>query len=145
MTLLDNMTDAAYARWQASTPQWSKEAFRDQLTPQERVAVTVSNLVSQVRNGGFLQWFDNGYATQDSVAFLHRALHRMQGHNPATEKVLQLLAQFDDAVDLPEGPPTNEEDHLLLSEDLSDLDTDFYEVDTAFLQEVERYLEKGGW
>lgn len=83
------LMNEAYDRWENGM---SKEDFLDQLSPQERFAVTTGNLNYQVENGGFQQWWGNDYATPETVSYLRRQLGRME--HPAARCVATLLEEF---------------------------------------------------
>lgn len=128
---IQKLMDQAYARFDRGM---SLEQFWDQLNADERVAVFVGNLNYQVENGGFMQWIDNGYATNETVAFLNRLFNVRIGFD-STRRVAQLMNQaysFADGV--------REEDFDYLDSQLDQLDRDFYEINDEMMADVERFL-----
>lgn len=85
------LMNAAYDRWHGLN-NWSLQDFWDQLDANERIAVFTGNLNQQVTNGGFRQWHDNGYATDEVVGFLDRLLRRM--NTETSRAVRYLIAGF---------------------------------------------------
>lgn len=110
-----DVLDVANARWEANRAEaaerrekllrsgertdrcgaWTREEFWDQLDYLERVAVHFGDLYSQVCNGGFEQWADNGYYSEEKASFLLRTLDRM---GDGTAK--QLKAILVDVIDV---------------------------------------------
>lgn len=130
---LQSLMTQAYDRWQAS--EWSKEEFWDQLDADERFAVMVGNLNYQVENGGFFQWWDNGYATPENVNYLIRACDRV-GTASAMD-VKALLQHFRYMI---QHCDVNDEDNSPF-EILGDmLDTRYYKVNNQFLKDCEEYI-----
>lgn len=136
-----SLMDAAYARWQTNQGQWSKEVFWDQLDAQERFAVFMGNLNYQVENGGFFQWWDNRYATTETVSFILRQCKVM--NTEASLKVAELVTKFWEQVG-----KKGIEDHSYANldtvyEDMDEtLDTQYYEINAQFMADCEAHLNK---
>lgn len=136
--------DGAYNRWQNSKGM-TKQEFWDQLNADERIAVFCGNLNYQVENGGFSQWLDNGYATDETISFLLRFTAKTPGE--AMKVVNQILYEFMHAVrrcgvDLsdPFGS-MEEEDYNWFYELTNPLNSRFYDVNTAWVAEIEAHLQ----
>lgn len=143
-TKFEQIVDAAYTRWQAQ-PGTAKAAFWESLSPAEHFAVMVSNLHSQVCNGGFMQWCDNGYATADNVAALRRYLRQI--HTPAAWAVADLLDKYVEAVVELCGAVGGRATASLSGEQweelqaaLDPLDVAFYKVDAQLLVDADKHL-----
>lgn len=136
--------DRAYDRWQANQGM-TQQAFWDQLDADERIAVFCGNLNYQVENGGFAQWFDNGYATDETLGFLLRFTGTHSGE--AMKAVNQILYEFSHAVarcglDLNDGWRNMDEEDAEWFMDLIDpLNDRFYKVNEAWVAEVEAILQ----
>lgn len=142
--------DVAYDRWQKANAlrterkeiSITKEEFWDTLSANERLAVFAGNFNYQVTNGGFQQWHDNGYATSEVLAYLHRVCSRI--NSEISGKVDALLTLFEEAKEM-----LDEEDGYMdgsdgaweqFSGNTSELDSDFYQINDKFLEEVEVLL-----
>ena len=140
--------DVAYDRWQKTNAErterqeisQTKEEFWDTLSANERLAVFVGNFNYQVENGGFSQWDDNGYATSEVVAFLHRVCGKI--NSEISGKVDALLTLFEEA----KAMYVEEEEHSYeganepwqdFNKNTDELCTDFYKINSKFLEEVE--------
>lgn len=136
------LMDQAYARWQDQ--DWSKQDFWDQLDPAERIAVFAGNLNQQVCNGGFAQWYDNAYATDETVCFLVRLADNM--NTETSREVSNLLSLARDAFEdyHHSGGDNCDEDAEEIWADfhksLDPLDTVYYRINNQFLAELEIYL-----
>lgn len=133
------LMDQAYARFKANR-QWSKQDFWDQLDAQERIAVFAGNLNYQVENGGFMQWFDNGYATDEVTGFLIRLCQRIG--SPTSDKVEMILRDFLDHTRGRNSRDDDADDWDSLFELLEPLNTRYYEINNQFMSDVETYLGK---
>lgn len=135
--------DRAYDRWQAAQGM-SQQAFWDQLSYPERIAVYAGNLNYQVENGGFIQWMDNNYAKTEVVSFLTRTLERMTG--PGAAAVLKILKDFIRVtraygIDLDEGlRGFDDRDYESLYKALEPLNERFYDINDDFVAEIEVLL-----
>lgn len=138
-----NLMNAAYDRY---TDGMSKEDFMDQLSAAETIAVSVGNMNCQVENGGFSQWFYNGYGTSERVAFLIRLADRID--TDAAKQVRRILVNLASSQQSDQSGQSDvfgyddeeEEDDF---DDMNDwADTDYYAVNDAWLADVEAYLQK---
>jgi hypothetical protein len=92
---------AAYERWQAAEKMSAAE-FLEGLSAKESFAVRVGNLNYQVENGGFSQYWGNGYAMNGSLGEVREicrwlvtfARDRSQDEQKAAAEVLALVARF---------------------------------------------------
>lgn len=145
--------DLAYQRWNAQVGSdgannWTKQDFWDQLSAAERVAVFTSNLIGQVMNGGFVQWYENGYATPETQGFLTRLCMRL-GTEAAAIRMQELLEEFE--VLRAEFETSSRGNHRMSAEGedyaydifyqgCDKLDTIVYDLDDQFLAAVENSL-----
>lgn len=144
--LFQGLVDAAYNRWQAANKAagggWTKDEFWAQLNVLERPAVFLGNMNAQVLNGGFNQWWDNQYATDETVADILRYLHQIGTEN--AKAISELVEKFWGLV--PEGSPHrafdgDEEAHDYFQSEVDELCTAYYAIDNdKFLDEVEAWL-----
>lgn len=145
--------DAAYERWQANERlareynplerelHWSKEQFRAQLSPQERLAVSIGNLNYQVQNGGWEQWgpHGNAYGTPDVRRYLHQLFERM---NTKYATIADALLHSYERI----GLRTNLDDRAWerMAKRVEPLSSAYYEIDDDLMDEVEAYMAQGG-
>ncbi|AZI44002.1 DUF4375 domain-containing protein [Deinococcus psychrotolerans] len=105
--------------------------FVDSLSQRNRHALAVQAFHGQVCNGGFSQWFGNGYY-DDDLATLNRALARME----QTELVKAVAALIDRATQIIVNDDGYDAKHHDLSdhgyEALDGLDNAYYAVAEAF-------------
>lgn len=90
------------------------------LAIQQRTALALVNLDSQVKNGGYQQWHDNGFAIQDGPFLISATAY----HNgKAIAKIREHIKVILDNQEILENPelPWDE-----LDEDLERLDTEYY-------------------
>lgn len=145
-----------YDRWKdhnAADPvnAWSFEDFWDQLSSKERFAISTGKLNQQVENGGFLQWYHNGYGIPDVVTYLLRVLPRVK--TASSLKVEDLLRQYNDAVELYDENEDKENEYGGMnqvvygdfSKNLDSLDTLYYTVNEQFMADVQHSLDTGSW
>ncbi len=132
------LMDKAYDRYE----KLSKEDFWDQLDAEERVAVAIGNMNYQIENGGFIQWFDNRYATKETIKFIKRVLNHI--NQKTCLQVIDLIKRFEAILpDLEEMAEDGEcEDAYTFTECL---DKDYYKINDAFMEEVEQALKDGSW
>lgn len=116
-------------------------AFLDGLSQRDRHLLVLQGLHSQVCNGGFAQWIDNGYLNRDGPT-LTLALTRMgeglDRHDNAclttvsalVDRAVRLIANVSDPENL------NDEDY----EALDALDTAFYAVGDHFAALMHGYF-----
>lgn len=135
---MDNSTmqalmNTAYEFWQ-SQKGMSKKDFWNSLDSKPRAAVAIGNLNYQVCNGGFSQWHYNGYSESfDTINYVC--------YQVGTKNSLAVLKIVEEAMtDLQElNDESEEEDDY---EHLDALDSRFYKVNEAFLEDVEAWLTK---
>lgn len=141
MGTFQKLMDGAYDRWQEHKG-WTKQDFWDDLDRDERVAVMLGNLNYQVQNGGFSQWWCNGYATPANMDFIIRTCGRI-GTKSSTV-VAGLVAQARDAFgDNTTDDGLDEDEYEELSVTLDPLDTAYYAIDEEFVADVETFLNGG--
>jgi hypothetical protein len=134
------LMNSAYARWQA-TEGMTQAEFWSGLSLAERVAVFAGNLNYQVENGGFVQWYDNGYsACREELRFI---CHRIG--TPAAIEVADVLDRVGAIIS--SAPPRGfvgdrEDDWDVFYYKLEQLDKTYDAVATAFLADVEAYLAR---
>lgn len=144
------ITDELYKRWEAFCENKSERMTLQDLlnfaTPRERLAVNFVWFDSQVLNGGFMQWHDNGYS--EFASQLVDDLERMQpADQSAVAHVLLLIEKHWRAID-DYGPERydlqdgEDFDDSLLYDALDALDDRYYEIDDEFLHQVSVYLSQ---
>lgn len=133
------LMNEAYAQWQQGDPA-SYDEFVESLDEAHQAAVLLGKLNYQVENGGFVQWYRNGYSSQ---------IERLKGYLdqlPTGKRVRQLLTQFECLV---EDATTEEDDTSGLGIDevdwqsirlLRELDAQYYQIRSSCLKECEDWL-----
>ena len=143
---IQKLMDQAYDRWRAADGM-GKQDFWDQLDAAEKIAVFAGNLNYQVENGGFMQWIDNGYATIETVGFLLRLNLRLKTESAMAVSVL--LDQVEAALGRIESDgndyaavlrDADEYDYEMLMDVFDPLDSFFYNVNEAWLADVELHV-----
>lgn len=150
----------AYDRWEDNDKKesklWNYEDMLHNCSPIEREAVLIGNLDSQVNNGGFELWVDNGYATQlDSLV---RILKSIGGKTvQLVIEMIQKLEPFilrnvdnrgfaggywvDEDNDQEHTSEGYLDDYKTEGMELADtLDSSYYEISDKFSEEVETYF-----
>lgn len=136
-TPIQYLTTAAYARWRRNVGTWTKQDFWDQLSMDEREAVFVANFNYQVCDGGLVQWYDNGYGTDEVLDYLIRLCTRLA--TPAAKSVVYLLSQANLAR-AALADETNEYKLERYDTELNKLDHAYREIADEFLALVEQDL-----
>jgi len=135
---MDNSTmqalmNTAYEFWQAQKGM-SKQQFWNSLDHKPRAAVAIGNLNYQVCNGGFSQWHYNGYSEAfGTIDYVCR-----QVGTPNSLAVLKLVEEA--MTDLQEYDESEDNDEV--NDGLDGLDSRFYAINEAFLEDVEAWLVK---
>jgi len=145
------LMDEAYDFWKSKKGRCSYSQFLDEIhekfSPAHYNAVILGNLNYQVENGGFAQWFDNGYsiALDDIKLFLTN----YDGKTTTFNDVLQILEGVEDILKEHKKASrfqrydTDQEcydDSYLDGLDL--FDTKYYNINETFMLEVEAVLKK---
>ncbi len=134
---LQALMNQAYSRWPIR-PGITLRDFWDILNADERLAVFVGTFNAQVCNGGFIQWYDNGYAKPEVMDYLNRLCRRMD--TELSHTVAELLTQFRVAQKKYEESLESPEDWEDLYDFSNGLDSRFYEINEVWLAEVEATL-----
>jgi hypothetical protein len=134
-----NLVDEAYDLWQKPENNWNKDQFLQNLPSQaHRDAVILGNLNYQVGNGGFEQWFGNDYGDRDAEYLIGTLLPAIG--TPSAKRVMYLV---EEAYDLREEyDPYEGEPNEDASNDLDNLDSEYYAIDDEFMKDVNQYLYK---
>lgn len=137
------LRDDAYTRWQSANAAAergvSKDEFWKTLSAQERRAIFAGDLNYQVCNGGFAQWIDNGYGVDETFAYLIGLCAELR--TVATGRVKELLHAVNAArATYEESENENDEGWSAFFAATEDLSTAFYEVNEAFVHDVEKTL-----
>ena len=146
--VIDDLMNRAYTRWQENK-DWDMKRFRNSLNALERIAVYPGNLNYQVTNGGFSQWYDNGYycvETWKSLVDLCETILNLNLNgvdNSSVSAVKNILVEFGNRVDDHEACGRSmwyDGEDVSETPCVNDLDDDFYQVNEKFLDAVEVYL-----
>ena len=138
------LMDRAYSKWQKNR-DWKYSQFLLNLDSVERKAVILGNFNSQVLNGGFVQWVDNGYASGGGRELL--VILDEMGDQRVSQLVKSVLKHVDLSLEnrgwggeywLRRGELEMEE----LLEELNGLTDKYYDFYKEFELEVEEYLGK---
>lgn len=127
-----------------------KDYIENNLTPKDRFAVACGALNYQVCNGGFQQWIENGYGTNDTRAFLVKILEAqyLPQKRAAVGGVLRLLGTLKSIderltfewVDDTDGADGIENAGFNEIESLK-LDDQYYAINDDFIVEVAEILQ----
>lgn len=122
-------------------PRKEYAAFVDSLSQRERHLLVLTCLNSQVCNGGFSQWVDNGHQGRDTTVVL-LALERMQAKT--TGRLAFCVAQVLDLVKLAIRHVANCDDPEQLTDEefeyLDRLDHGYYVLSDEFWPLVKGYF-----
>ena len=143
LRIWQGLMDRAYDKWKQNR-DWSYNQFLLNLDSIEKKAVILGNFNSQVLNGGFVQWVDNGYASGGGRELLV-ILDEM-----GDQRVSQLVKPVLEHVDLSlenrgwggDYWLNNELEMEELLEELNGLTDKYYDFYGEFELEVEEYLGK---
>ncbi len=154
---LQAVANGAYAIWKKH-PNWDTYNFHKQLDPIEELAVLTDNMNSQVENGGWYQWFDNGYGKL--------AISYLQEHLPQVGEtgmvVAQMLVEIERVMEAwePEvlewqediwfdeeiGENVDDSGYVMVDNeegpDIDRFDSLYYAINSALLSEIECVLQK---
>lgn len=143
----EKLNDSAYARWQGEENKAkSYEDVLDECLPEERFAMLLGNLNSQVLNGGFCQWVDNGYAAQADTVLRVLARIDTDSTKAVSEMIKRIKLHFKTDVEnkgcmnsywihewegeeMPEGHAVAE-----------DCDEEYYSLNDQFEEDIEKWL-----
>lgn len=142
------VTDA-YKTWSQDK---SYEDFLDGLDQLSRDAVLLGNMNSQVQNGGFHQWVENGYATH--IHEVVEALEKLEGSAPLrVKKMLEKVEPYlndcrenrgcmGNYLNLPSwGSEGSDEEYDAMTSEFNELDTDYYSFSKEFEEVVAGYFQ----
>ncbi|WP_170928635.1 DMP19 family protein [Deinococcus hopiensis] len=109
-------------------------AWFDAKSQRDRHLLAVQGLYSQVCNGGFAQWINNGYAEQDALTL---QLARMLPLYPRVQEVQALVDRALAVREADDGTPyLSDEAH----DQLDPLDDAFFALSDGFADVFHRYL-----
>jgi len=152
-----DLMDSAYDLYQKpENENWTAEEFIQNLPSQaHKDAVILGNLNYQVENGGFSQWWGNGYGKRDA-RYLTNSLLPAIG-TPIAFNVQNLISKSirlnrrieEKESDLNSGNFRSdaayeeaEVDLQRLQEEEDELDSKYYAINEQFLDECESYLQR---
>ena len=146
----EELMEEAYALWQKpENSDWSQDDFVSNLPSQaHKDAVVLGNLNYQVGNGGFQQWFDNGYGNRDTSYLIIELLPKI-GTPTALEvqkllrKARRIQGNIEDAERRRSSGYGDEEDEYneRIYEQFEPLDDAYYQLDDQFMIDAEKYLQ----
>jgi len=128
--------DQAYHAWR-DHKDWDYPTFLSELSEMHRWVVTLKNLNYQVTNGGFFQWWENGYHC--NLEELFRMLETLKGKCPLvaqidsiTRAAARMLQDFDLETD----------DYEQLCSDLDPHELAYYELEEEWLGQLENVCQE---
>lgn len=124
------LMDKAYDRWNGEWKGCGYDEFVNRLDHIERLAVLTGNFNYQVENGGFSQWFGNGYGKHVDTII---SLLNQYKHLPGISRVIDLVCQAHTRY----GGDEYVSDDF---DDLDDLDTAYYAINETFMASMESIL-----
>lgn len=147
MSLHKELMDLAYNEYQLHN-KWSLKDFYFNLEPLTKKAVALGNLNYQVRNGGFRQWIDNGYAiaSKDTIHYIVKELTTIKGCSQLKKGLNLTLKALSFDINKIEHPEFDTEEYNkyqdeieYLQKKLDKLDIEYYKLDNIE-KEMEQYL-----
>ena len=159
-TVHQKLMDESYKLWKVDQNidyQDFLTKVREELDETHFFAVITGNLNSQVKNGGFSQWNDNGYsiAIEDIIDFFRKENRFDKKYEDVIHKVLRILRNVMDELDYldigkEEIKKINYDYHEIFeraleetsNHELRNLDKRFYEVHHEMLKALEEYFIK---
>jgi hypothetical protein len=148
----------SYDKW-ANNKKMSYVEFLDSLEDVARKAIELKNLNYQVENGGFEQWFGNGYVESDMDGVIETLKNSII--TEAGKKALEILNEASNSIEFYEGVKEQyhrvsryAENNLLdefqsefsdlcderLAKELRALDNDYYNINKALMDDIENWL-----
>jgi hypothetical protein len=79
--------------WDQAVEKGASKQSDNKLDFRERIAFHYGNMSSQVYNGGFQQWIENGYYSDHVVSFLLDLMHEIA--TPAAREMIDVLEEVD--------------------------------------------------
>ena len=118
-----SLMDTAYDKWRDSQEidadgmrySWSREEFLSQCSYLEKVAVCFGNMNYQVENGGWSQYVENHYASEETFDFLEETLEKFKemivSNKPIAIESFREMVKEDESVqkELMQGMGMSEE------------------------------------
>lgn len=96
------LMDEAYELWRGENEDLNYKKFlnlvKEKLGETHFFAVITGNMNYQVENGGFTQWFDNGYA-EDTIEELIKFFENAFDGNDVIDKTIQVLREIQDQIE----------------------------------------------
>lgn len=146
--LWQDYMDSAYEKWRNDVNLQGQpyETFATALERNEKVAVMLGNLNSQVHNGGFLQWIDNKYAKVINDVIV--CLNAIPGSGVKEVMLILLMIKPYISYD-PLSSVSGINDRYMdfdgntrdeVIEDLREADERFYAINDQFMDEVGAWL-----
>ena len=158
---IQGIVDKVLEVWRAADPpHMPVEILHGRLNREERCAFHFAQLRSEVPNGGFIQWFENGYGCKEAIECLCNEARQMQDTDvvivfrriidqvrsiilyhlaaDGAENVTQFMAKWDKLVvehRLPDDHP-----HYDLTAALDPFDEQYYAIVDAFDIQIESYV-----
>ena len=120
MSVLESIMEETHNRWQENG--WSYSEFLSYLTTRELVVVMLAKLNYQVENGGFDQWFENGYGDHTSATFAALRAVNTNVARMVSELVSEAVSRRQDR----DG-------------DYDDLDSKYYGVNSQLVEDLEQW------
>jgi len=141
------LMEEAYDLWQKSeNAHWNNHDFIANLPSQaHKDAVILGNLNYQVGNGGFEQWFLNGYGQRDWAYLVNELLPKI-----GTPAALEVAKLVEKAYSTKRNEQRGGYDPYYADEDEEDfesawldesMDTEYYKLEDQFMIDVENYLQ----
>jgi len=154
--IIQQLMDEAYDKWQDNG--WSKEDFRNYISKnmsrEHLIAVQIGNLNYQVENGGFLQWYDNGYYSmdlEDLITYCEeiktKAATEVKVLLESVRDIIDFYSSSTEAIELLNEHMFSEHAEILdsclwdlISAHLDQHNRQYYGINDEFLSDVETYL-----
>lgn len=143
--LHQDLMDEAYNLWQ-SNPDWNSQDFINNLKSKiHKDAVVLGNLNYQVENGGFDQWWFNEYGPRDYRYLMNEILHsvNIQSFQIVLNIVRKAVPKLEELSRIQNnwGEDDEDDEAFILEKELDDLNSEYYEVNDQFMEDVEKYLQ----
>jgi len=132
---VQGLVDKAYEKWRES--EMSYPGFIESLDRRHQGAVVIGNLNGQVCNGGFEQWYENGYV--DVVSHVRWFLGAID--TDASKEALRLLREFLRAYKRYEEKAKRYHSREIYFNG-DEFDTPYYAIDNQLILDLANYLKK---
>ncbi len=137
--LTQELMNNAYEKWN-NNQEWDLDEFFNSLNYEEKIAVAVGDLNYQVENGGWYQYYDNGYFDVEA-RWLNNELYKLKPKfTPEMNKFYGIFQKvFGIMYELGKNKFADVSKSTL--EELKELDDEYYGINNSFIKFMNEYLK----